>query len=255
MQKQNIKIALLAKSGNFSDQTLIHISKHFQIACIVFEFKTKKEEIKTFIKTQGRIRFAVFLLNTIFKKLKIKKQQFKKFDRIAYCQENNIPYYIVKNHNSEENIHILNDVKPDLIVICSSGIISQKIIDIPTIGIISGHPGWLPDFRGWDALRWAILKDGVKGVTIHFIEKGIDTGDIILQEKICSNNFKNFNQLFNFALKLRLELYNKVIDLINRGEYPRIKQIKKAKSLYKRMSFWNQIGVNLVLRKNYKKQG
>jgi methionyl-tRNA formyltransferase len=254
MDIQKLKIALLAKSGYFSDQTLLHISNHFRIDCVIFEFKTKKKEIKTFIKTQGRIRFAFFILTTIFRKLRINKIKSEKFDRIKYCQDQNIPYQIVNNHNSIESISALNKVKPDLIVICSSGIISQKIIDIPKIGVISGHPGWLPDFRGWDALRWAVKKDGTKGVTIHFIDKGIDTGDIILQEKINSGNFKNFSQLFNFALKLRLDLYIKAIGLVNTGEYPRIKQIKKVQSLYKRMSFWKQLQVNFILNKNFKKQ-
>lgn len=253
MEKQKIRIALLAKSGTFSDKTLMHISENFNISCVVFEHKSKKEELRTFIKTQGRIRFAFFLFKKIFSIFSINRNQGARFDRIDYCKKNNIPYHIVNNHNSNECIKILNNAVPDLIVICSSGIISQKIIDIPKIGIVSGHPGWLPDFRGWDALRWAILKDGIKGVTIHFIDKGIDTGDLILQEKIDASNFLNFNQIFNFALNLRLELYVKAISLINDGKYPRIKQIKKEGSLYKRMSFWNQIQVNVALRRNYKK--
>lgn len=253
MNKQKIKIALLAKSGTFSDQTLIFLAEKFKISCVVFEYKSTKEEIRTFIKTQGRVRFAFFVIKKIFSKFQVNKSKSSTFNRTEYCKKNNIPYNVVLNHNSPESIKALSEINPDIIVICSSGIISQKIIDIPKIGIISGHPGWLPDYRGWDALRWAILKNGIKGVTIHFIDKGIDTGDIILQEKIDSTIFKNFNQIFDFALNLRLELYDSAITLINQGEYPRIKQIKKPGSLYKRMSFWNQIKVNKLLSKNYKK--
>lgn len=253
MDNQKVKIALLAKSGSFSDQTFIHLSEHFKISHVLFEYKTKKDEIKTFIKTQGRIRFAFFLIKKILQKFSLKKNYNESFDRIKYCDENNIAYNIVQNHNSKESTEVLQKVNPDLIVICSSGIISQKLIDIPKIGIISGHPGWLPDYRGWDALRWAILKKGTKGVTIHFIDKGIDTGDIIVQEKIESNNFRNFNQIFNFALQLRLKLYVKAIELINTGGFPRSKQVKKENSLYKRVNFWNETKVNKVLRNNYKK--
>ena len=77
-------------------------------------------------------------------------------------------------------------------VTCAFGqILSQEILDIPTIGTINIHASLLPKYRGSSPIQWAIINgEKVTGITIMFTDVGVDTGDIILQDElqICSIN-------------------------------------------------------------------
>lgn len=75
----------------------------------------------------------------------------------------------------------LRRIKPDLIFVWSySMILPEEIIKIPKYGCINVHMGLLPEYRGVNGVRWALLNGEEKtGITIHFMDSGIDTGDII----------------------------------------------------------------------------
>jgi len=80
----------------------------------------------------------------------------------------------------------LKNLKPDLILVISySMILPKEILDIPTRGALNIHGSLLPKYRGANALNWVLI-NGEKetGVTIHYIDEGIDTGDIVAQKKI-----------------------------------------------------------------------
>ncbi len=76
--------------------------------------------------------------------------------------------------------------QPELLVLgFVTAFVPQQMIDLATHGGINYHPSLLPKYRGGSAINWAII-NGEKetGVTIHFIDDGVDTGPIILQEKV-----------------------------------------------------------------------
>ena len=87
------------------------------------------------------------------------------------------------NPNSKETVKKIKDFSPDLIVVISwSQLISNKILDIPTHGTVTSHYSKLPLRRGGAPLFWAI-RDNLKylGISIFYMESGIDNGDIIDQ--------------------------------------------------------------------------
>lgn len=96
-----------------------------------------------------------------------------------------IPYCKFRKINDLENIKKIKDINPDYIfVIGLSQLVSREIIEIATKGVIGFHPTPLPKFRGRAAQVWQILL-GVKETkcSLFFIDEGIDSGDIIGQEK------------------------------------------------------------------------
>ncbi|WP_278682790.1 methionyl-tRNA formyltransferase [Paraclostridium bifermentans] len=105
----------------------------------------------------------------------------------------------------EENINdqnFLNKIKPlnlDLIVCVNfDQILKKDIINLPTIGCINTHASLLPKYRGRAPLNWAMINgEQYSGVTVHFIDEGIDTGDIILQEKIKIDEDHYISDLLN----------------------------------------------------------
>ena len=100
--------------------------------------------------------------------------------------EHNIPVYQPAKVRDEEFIKKLLSLEPDLIVVVAFGqILSRQVLDIPKIGCINVHASLLPKYRGAAPVQWAIINgEKVTGVTTMWMDEGLDTGDIFLQESI-----------------------------------------------------------------------
>lgn len=98
----------------------------------------------------------------------------------------NLNLYEEKNINDQNFLNKIKSLNLDLIVCVNfDQILKKDIINLPTIGCINTHASLLPKYRGRAPLNWAMINgEKYSGVTVHFIDEGIDTGDIILQEKI-----------------------------------------------------------------------
>lgn len=88
--------------------------------------------------------------------------------------------------NSQQTLDALRGLEPDVIVIGQTGIVREKLIQVPRCGILNGHPGILPDYRGIDSACWALLNDEPDkiGVTVHWVDPGVDTGPIVQQRRV-----------------------------------------------------------------------
>ena len=98
--------------------------------------------------------------------------------------DNEIEVIQPKKIKDEKIIEKIKEINPDLIVIVAYGkILPKEIIDIPKYGIINVHSSLLPKYRGASPIHSAILNGDMKsGVSIMYIEEGLDSGDVILQE-------------------------------------------------------------------------
>ena len=78
--------------------------------------------------------------------------------------------------------------KPDIIFVFGSSLLKENIFSIPDRGCINIHTGLVQYYRGVDSSFWALHDDRPDriGVTVHFIDKSIDAGDIILQARPCN---------------------------------------------------------------------
>lgn len=99
----------------------------------------------------------------------------------AKAMEHNIPVYQPEKLREEENVKLLTDINPDIIVVAAYGqILPESILNIPKYGCINIHASLLPKYRGAAPIEWSII-DGEEytGVTTMYMEKGLDTGDMI----------------------------------------------------------------------------
>ena len=92
--------------------------------------------------------------------------------------------YKVMIHNSEECASLVRNLNLDVGIVLGARILKKEIIDSFNMGIINMHPGLLPENRGLDNLKWAIIKNIKQGVTSHLINSKIDMGKMILREEI-----------------------------------------------------------------------
>ena len=94
-----------------------------------------------------------------------------------------INYHVVK-HNSAECIDFVKKYNLDVGIILGARILKTEIINAFKVGIMNLHPGLLPQNRGLDTIKWAILKGFRQGATSHLIDNQIDKGKLILREEI-----------------------------------------------------------------------
>lgn len=118
------------------------------------------------------------------------------------AEKNNIKSYVEKNINSGDFINLCNNFNIDLGVSMSfNQIIKKKLRDTSKNGFINCHAGKLPNYRGRNILNWALINgESDIGITAHYIDDGIDTGDIILQETIPIEDNDDYRTLLNKAI-------------------------------------------------------
>jgi len=118
---------------------------------------------------------------------------------LNYCEVYKIAYLKHENINSDEFINIIQCFDCDLLVSMSfNQIFRSKIINLTRLKAINCHAGKLPFYRGRNILNWALINDESEfGITVHFIDEGIDTGDIISQQMYPINDDDNYETLLH----------------------------------------------------------
>ena len=140
------------------------------------------------------------------------------------AMENNIKLFrIEKIRNDYQEILDLN---PDVIITCAYGqIIPKQILDYPKYGCINVHASLLPKYRGGAPIHKAII-DGEKytGITIMYMDEGMDTGDIISQQKVEILDNDTVDALHDKLSMVGKDLLLKTLPNIISGNIDRIKQ-------------------------------
>lgn len=135
-----------------------------------------------------------------------------------------IPLYSVSNHNDAVCQELLIAERPDLLVLGGTRIIKSDILDIPGQAVLNAHPGLLPWLRGSASVGWALYKDFPQGATVHFIDPGIDTGDIIYREELPVYRHDTYESLNGRVAKLAAELMVRALRAFEAGSVPRTPQ-------------------------------
>ena len=119
------------------------------------------------------------------------------------------------------------ELRPDLVILAFvTDIIPEVLLDIPPIGTICYHPSLLPRHRGASGINWAVIQGDTRtGLTILWVDKGIDTGPILLQKEIEITPQDTTGSLyFNSLFPLGIEAIVEAVELIKSGKAPKISQ-------------------------------
>lgn len=186
-------------------------SKHEVVG--VVECAPAKEPDK-FLKAAGRLLMSIhylFTLNPVSLKLFSRKLQ--------------IPYYYLRKGDSKDLEKWVRNVEPDLIVIFSmSHLLKENVFNIPLYGAINIHYSYLPDYRGPNPLFWEYYDYILDpGVTIHCVDKGEDTGDIICQERVIINSGDALEKTGQKLASTGIKLLSEVMEALKNGG-ARVKQ-------------------------------
>jgi methionyl-tRNA formyltransferase len=125
-------------------------------------------------------------------------------------------------------------LNPDLAILAFvSQIVPQEVFSVPRLGSICFHPSLLPKYRGASAINWALIKgESVTGLSIFWVDPGIDTGPVLLQKEVQIDPDDTTGSLyFNKIFPLGIEAIAEAVDLIHQGNPPRIAQ-DESKATY-----------------------
>ena len=153
---------------------------------------------------------------------KNKEKSFTPIKKLAI--ENNI--LVLQPEKIRKEYDEIINLKPDIIITCAYGqIIPSEVLNCPKLGCINVHASLLPKLRGGSPLHHAIIDGYSKtGITIMYMDKGMDTGDIISQEEIKILDTDNVGTIHDKLSNLGSELLFKTLPSIINGTNQRIKQ-------------------------------
>ena len=140
--------------------------------------------------------------------------------------EKGIKVYQPVRVREQEFVEILRGYNPDVIIVVAFGqIIPESILEIPKYGCVNIHGSLLPKYRGAAPIQWAVL-DGEKetGVTTMLMDKGIDTGDILLKRVINLAEDETAGSLFDKLMALGAETILETLEGLENGSITPEKQ-------------------------------
>ena len=138
----------------------------------------------------------------------------------SFCKDNQINVHQIEgNINDVQNLKMLRSHQYDLLISISGNQIFKKdLISLPSKGIINLHTSLLPKYRGLMPTFW-VLKNNEEytGVSVFFVDEGIDTGEIITQEKLKIET-KSQHELVKVTKRVGMELIIDSLRKIRAGD-------------------------------------
>ena len=138
---------------------------------------------------------------------------------------------------SATSVAQLKYLKPDLIVVAAYGqILPKEVLNLPPLGCLNLHASLLPKYRGASPIHAAIAAgEKQSGMTIMWMDEGLDTGDILLQETLTLRRHETAETLHDRLAKAGAEGLLKALELIESGKAPRTKQNVAEATLTKKL--------------------
>jgi len=214
--KKPFRVVLLAYPDNPVGGVFLEVfrRKHIPLAGVVVETKgvgrnwkrLRKKIEKDGVFTAIRRTMRVVWLKVIRRNV------------VFLAHRQGIPVHWVDRFNSPECESLLASMDVDLLAIASAPILKPEIFRRARIGCLNAHPGWLPQYRGIGANAYALRNGDVPGITVHFIDPGIDTGSLIVRERLAVLPRDSVAAINDRAQARGAELMADVIQRIQDGE-------------------------------------
>ena len=148
----------------------------------------------------------------------LRRRNFLSISKVA--NEYGIPVVYVEDVNSPEFIEHLRQMEPDVIINQAQAILKEEFLSVPKVGALNRHGALLPKYRGRLAPFWAYSNmEKETGVSIHFIERKLDSGPIIAQKRIRIGRFDSLDSLLKKIFALAPDAMLEALDIIRSGNF------------------------------------
>lgn len=137
-----------------------------------------------------------------------------------YAITNNIPVLQPDSLKDSDFINNLAGFQAELFIIVAFRILPREVFTLPSKGTFNLHGSILPKYRGAAPIQWSLINgDAETGVTTFFLEDKVDTGNIIMVEKIKIEDDDNFGSLHDKMSLAGAEVVIKTVDIIEQGNF------------------------------------
>lgn len=248
---------MLAQKG--ASTTILHnsLKNDFDIVAIIiekpvpsFEFLKKRMKKLGFVKVAGQVLFqfsiAKFLHLMSSKRIKEILKEYG-LDDEAIPEEKIIH---VNSVNNNKSLSLLKKINPELVIVNGTRIISKEILNCIQAKFINIHAGITPKYRNVHGAYWAVVNNDMEncGVTVHLVDPGIDTGNIIYQKNIQITSKDNFDTYPYLQLAEGIILLKKALPEVFENKLQFQKNNLESKLWY-HPTFWQYIYYRIVHNK------
>jgi len=151
---------------------------------------------------------------------------------LEFCQQAGIPASEVDSINSAESVRLLQEHKVDLLVYAGAGILKKPLIEAAPLGVLNAHMGLLPAYRGMNVAEWATWNRDPVGCSVHLIDSGIDTGDILVVRQVDVAGARNVGEVRKLVDQSQIELLGEVLRyVLTTGRLPQRRSQTEAEGL------------------------
>jgi Formyl transferase len=220
-----VKIALFTRTGFHHTYFINRLQEEFEIACVVREEYAEEGGRETGHASTSRDRIAgngtdrtgdaLFLerfhaaYSAGFRYHPVLRKYLKSpFDVVIKQPGTEYVNVGCGEINSSDFISFLRGVRPDVVAVLGSSVIKPSVISVPSHAMINLHSGLSPYYRGTWSYGWPIVNGEPEyiGGTVHHVNPGIDTGDVIYQTRPVLTDNDDLNSIFLKVVSEGVEL-------------------------------------------------
>lgn len=150
--------------------------------------------------------------------------------------KHSIPVISCSSLNDAVVVNGLREIQPDLVVFTGGGLIRNEVLSNSGNGVLNCHMGLLPPYRGMDVVEWPILENHLEqiGITVHFMDQGLDTGDILRAKQIKPHKGESISELRDRIEPIMCQtLVDTCIDFLNNNIQRQPQDILAGKQYFK----------------------
>jgi len=139
------------------------------------------------------------------------------------------PVVKCSEQNSPRAVAQLGQWSPDLAIFTGGNILRDDVLKVPRLGILNAHLALLPEIRGMSSPEWSLLCGVPLGITIHFMDNGVDTGPILLRREFLADGCESLADLRNKMIAEGIELIAEAVAGLDRGTISAVPQADREK--------------------------
>ncbi|MFV9551003.1 formyl transferase [Algibacter sp. PT7-4] len=245
------KIIMIVGDWYYPKMVYQSLKTEFNIQNIIIDkgestYKLLKRRVKRLgiIHVIGQLLFRILAVSYINKTSKKRFQEILNKYNIKEASFDLQKTVEISSINSLEGQKLLKKINPDIVIIVTTRILSKKTLETVNANFINIHSGITPKYRGLHGAYWALINNDKQncGVTVHLVDEGIDTGNILYQASIIDSitpkdNFMTYTYL---QLAKALPLLKKSISDIQSNNLKTVSNSKNqiSNKLYYHPTLW-----------------
>ncbi len=162
---------------------------------------------------------------------------------VEVARQQGVPVFEPADPNLPEFVKAMSDLSPDLFVAVGyTNILKEQLLSVPRILAVNFHASLLPAYRGKHPVFWS-LRNGERwtGLTVHVMDTGLDTGDILYQVRVRTHKRDSVATLYDRIMARSVNLVGRLIEDAEKGKLRRKPQPGSGVALSRQHSYYSSV--------------